>query len=255
MTERYLDDQVIVVTGGSRGIGRAIVLGAIELGARVAFCTRGLGHAAEAVRAEAELLGGSGKAIAVRADISCEADVNFLFDTALDTFGRVDAAINNAGISRQSLLVSLTTKMWDETIATNLTGAFLVGRRAIIEFVKSGHGGRIVSLGSLMQNGAPSNTSYAASKGGLMGLTRSIAAQYSRHAINANLVVTGYVETELTKDLADSAKQRLIENCPQKRAASADEIASVVLFLASERAKCINGEAIFVSGGLLEVSL
>jgi 3-oxoacyl-[acyl-carrier protein] reductase len=255
MTDEYLDGQVIVVTGGSRGIGRAIVLGAIALGARVAFCTRRLGHAAETVRAEAELLGGNGKAIAVRADVSCEADVDFLFDMTLDAFGRVDAAINNAGISRQGLLVPLTTQMWDETIATNLTGAFLVGRRAIKEFLKSGLGGRIVSLGSLMQNGAPSNASYAASKGGLVGLTRSIAAQYSHHAIHANLVVTGYVETELTKNLADSAKRSLIETCPQKRAASADEIASVVLFLASERAKCVNGEAVFVSGGLLEVSL
>jgi 3-oxoacyl-[acyl-carrier protein] reductase len=253
VSARELDDKVVVVTGGSRGIGRAIVLGAAARGARVVFCAREIGEAALAVQAEAEQLGGAGCALAVRADIACEADVEALFDVALARFGRVDAAINNAAISRNYLLVSLPVEEWDEIVGVNLTGAFLVARRAVREFLASGRGGHIVSVGSLVQNGAPSNVSYSASKGGLVGLTRALAREYGPHGIYANLIVAGFVDTQLSSEMPEVTKQFILESCPQRRKASADEIAAVVLWLASARSAGVNGEALPVTGGLMQI--
>jgi 3-oxoacyl-[acyl-carrier protein] reductase len=253
--ENTLQDQVVLVTGGSRGIGRQIVLQAAARGARVVFCARTIGEQALAVQEEVERLAGPGRVIAVRADVSSEDDVEALFDAALRAFGRVDVVVNNAGISPPMLLVSIPAEVWDQVIAINLTGAFLVSRRAIQEFLAQGHGGAIVSLSSIMQHGAPSNASYAASKGGLVGLTRAIARDYGDHGVRAHLVIVGPVETELTKDVPEAMKQAVVGGCPQKRHAETAEIASVVLFLASQRVGLSNGEAVHVAGGLREVNL
>jgi len=250
-----LEDKVVVVTGGSRGIGRAIVLGALERGARVAFCARSAGADADWVKAEAERRHGPGRAIAVRADVSREADVEALFDATVEAFGRVDVAVNNAAVNRDDLLVHLTVESWDEVIATNLTGPFLVARRAIQEFLAQGEGGRIVSLGSLSQMGATSQASYAAGKGGLVGLTRTIAKEYGRRGIFANLVVAGYVETAITERMPEYVKRFLVDSCTLRRTARPEEIAAAVLFLASARASFVNGETIHASGGLVDVPL
>jgi len=255
VTVNDLEGKVIVVTGGSRGIGRAIVLAAVSKGARVVFCARKIDREAQEVLAEVDRLGGAGRALAVPADVSREADVEALFDQTIDAFERVDVAINNAGINKDDLLVRLPVEIWDEVIATNLTSAFLVSRRAVSEFLAQGEGGRIVSLSSLSQTGATSQSAYAASKGGLIGLTRTIAKEYGRRGIFANLVAVGYVETQLSAKIPDFARRYLIESCPQRRAASVDEIASVVLLLASNRLTYVNGETIFASGGLVDIPL
>lgn len=255
MTAADLAGKVVLVTGGSRGIGRAIVLGALERGANVAFCAREIGPDAEATLAEAGRRFSPGRAIARRADISREADVESLFDAVLEAFGRIDVAVNNAAINRDDLLVNLTVGAWDEVIATNLTGPFLVARRAIQEFLAQGEGGRIVSIGSLSQMGATSQASYAASKGGLQGLTRTIAKEYGRKGIFANVVVAGYVETSISTRMPEFARRFLVEACPQRRMAHAREIAAAVLFLASERAAFVNGETIHASGGLVDIPL
>ena len=248
-----LGGKVMVVTGGSRGIGREIVLGAVARGAQVAFCARRIGRDAQVVKEEAERHGRAAQVICVRADISQEDDVEAFFDAALSTFGKVDVVVNNAGISRDNLLVSLSAQDWDEVIATNLSGAFMVSKRAIKEFLARGTGGSIVTLGSIAQHGMQSSASYATSKGGLIGLTRAIAMEYGSQGIRANLVVAGYVDTELTRYMPDLLKRVLVESCPQWRKAFANEIASVVLFLASNRALCINGEAVHASGGSIEI--
>lgn len=249
-----LEDKVLVVTGGTRGIGRAIVLGAVEQGARVVFCGRQVSDEALRVQAEAEArVPGSARGVA--ADIAHEADVDHLFATTLDIFGRIDVAINNAAISRENLLVAMPVEDWDAVIAVNLTGSLLVARRALRTFLERGDGGRIVSVGTLAQHGAPGNTSYAASKGGLVGLTRAIARQYGDVGIFANMVVTGYVETALSAELPAFAKRALIDACPMRRAGSPEEIARAVLFLASDRASGLNGQMVYASGGLLEVPL
>jgi 3-oxoacyl-[acyl-carrier protein] reductase len=249
MNSRNLEGKVVVVTGGSRGIGRQIVLGAIERGAQVAFCTRKIGRDALVVKEEAERCGKPGQVIAVRADVSEEGDVEALFDATLHTFGKVDVVVNNAGIVRANVLVTLATQDWDEIIATNLTGAFLTSRRAIKAFLASGEDGRIVTVGSIAQDGMQSHAGYAASKGGLVGLTHAIAQEYGSNGIYAYLVVVGYVDTRLTGHVPDSLKRAAIESSSQWREASADEIASVVLFLASDRALCRNGQTFHASAG------
>jgi 3-oxoacyl-[acyl-carrier protein] reductase len=250
-----LDGKVVVVTGGSRGIGRAIVLGALERGARVVFCCRALDAESAVTLREGLDLAGAGKVLAVAADVSREDDVDALFTRTLDAFGQVDVAINNAAISRDDLLVRLTVEAWDEVIATNLTGPFLVSQRAIQEFLGQGEGGRIVSVGSLSQNGATSQSSYSASKGGLQGLTRTIAKEYGRRGIHANLVVGGYVETRMSDRMPEFAKNFLVNACPQRRLGLGSEVADAVLFLASDRASFINGESLHATGGLVDIPL
>ena len=247
--------KVVVVTGGSRGIGRAIVLGAAERGACVVFCCRKIEAAARAVEVEGQRIAGAGQVLAVEADVTKEADVDRLFDRALEAFDEVHVAINNAALTRDDLLVRLTVEAWDEVIATNLTAPFLVARRSIQEFLAQGSGGRIVSVGSLSQNGATSQSSYAASKGGLHGLTRTIAKEYGRKGVYANLVVAGYVKTRLSNQMPDFAKQFLVEACPQRRPGQPSEVASAILYLASDRASFINGATIHATGGLVDVPL
>jgi len=247
---RDLEGQALLVTGGSRGIGRAVVLGALARGASVAYCSRGAG-ADEALAAEA----GAGRLVAVRADVSREADVEGFFDQALSAFGRLDAVVSNAGISREDLLVSCPAETWDALFATNLTGAFLVSRRAVRE-LRARDGGRIVFMGSLQQYGAPRGASaYAASKGGLTGLVQAIAWEHGGAGVRANQVVTGYVETGMTSHLPEFARQRFLEACPLKRLPSTEEIASVILFLASERSAGVNGQTLHAAGGIMEMFL
>lgn len=248
-----LAGKVVLITGGSRGIGRELVLEVAARGARVAFCARSLGPEAQAVREEAGRRIGVENVLALRADVSRESDVGALFEATLGAFGGVDVVVNNAGITRDFLLVSFPLEAWDEVIATNLTGAFLVSRRAIQAFLAQGRSGKIISIGSIQQNGAPSTACYAASKGGLIGLTRSIAWEHDRHGIRAYLVVVGAVETEMIRDIPEAMKQAVRQASPQKRAALTSEIASAVLFLASGRAGLANGAQIYVGGGLREV--
>jgi NAD(P)-dependent dehydrogenase (short-subunit alcohol dehydrogenase family) len=252
-TMNDLEGTTVLVTGGSRGIGRQIVLGALERGAQVVFCARELGQDVEEMKERAGSFEGERRVAAVRADISQERDVEGLFDTALNAFGRIDVVINNAGVSRAQMLVWLETPSWNEVIATNLTGAFLVSRQAVKQFLSQGRDGKIISVGSVMQFGAESNASYAASKGGLIGLTHTIAQEYGPSGITANLVVAGYADVGLMQDVNASFTRLVVEACPQKRLASASEIASVILFLASRRGRLIkNGEAVFASGGLID---
>ncbi|MFC0109378.1 SDR family NAD(P)-dependent oxidoreductase [Kibdelosporangium aridum] len=248
-------DKVVVVTGGSRGIGRAVVLAAAAAGAQVAFCARKLGPATDEVITQVESLAGKDRGLAVAADVASESDVEDLFDAVVDRFDRVDVVVNNAGINRDALLVHTTTEAFDDVIATNLTGAFLICRRAVREFLVQGSGGRIVSISSLSQHGATSQAAYAASKGGLLGLTRTIAKEYGHKSIIANLVTVGYVETDLTQHFDEGLRRLLLEATPLRRNAKPEEIAAAVLFLASTRAGYINGEAVSATGGLAEVAM
>jgi 3-oxoacyl-[acyl-carrier protein] reductase len=253
MNPRPLSDKIVVVTGGSRGIGRGIVRASVKAGAKVVFCARSLGPESTAVVREAEELGGPGCATAVAADVSREPDVEKLFDVAVDRYDHVDVLVNNAGINRDDLLVRMPVDVFDEVMATNLTGAFLASRRAVQEFLGQGDGGRIVSITSMSQYGGRSQSAYAASKGGLLGLTRSIAKEYGHKRIFANLVAGGYVETDLSSKLPEVARKYLVDVSPLRRSGSPDEIASVVVFMCSADASFINGEIVHATGGLWDV--
>jgi 3-oxoacyl-[acyl-carrier protein] reductase len=253
--QRYmtLAGRVIVVTGGSRGIGRACVLRAVALGAQVVFCSRTDGPESREVEAAASGSRRGGAAIGVAADVSDEAAVMRVFETARRRFGMVHGVVSNAAVVRDELLVSATTEEWDEVIGANLTGGFLVVREAVRTFLDQGGCGRIVAIGSLSQHGVSGNASYAVSKGGLEGLAREITWRYAELGIAFNVVVPGYIETKLTSGMSDTSKFALIDGCPMRRAGSADEVASVVTYLLSDAAQGLDAQAIYASGGLREV--
>lgn len=248
-----LDGNVVVVTGGSRGLGRAIVLGAVADGARVVFCGRDAARVDE-VSEEARRHAGPDRVSGVVADVSSETDVNRLFDIARETFGRVDAVVNNAAVNRGGALAALPAAAFEEMLAVNLTGAFLVARRAVREFLR-GHGGRIVTVGSVAQNGSSMSAGYAMSKGALAGLTRALAGQYGSRGIHAHLLVCGYIRTSLSEAMPAAALTQLVDDCPLRRAGTVEEVAASVLFLASARAHSLNGQALHATGGFLEVHI
>ena len=175
------------------------------------------------------------------------------FDGALAGLGRVDAVVSNAGISHEDLLVSCRAETWDALVATNLTGAFLVSRRAVREFRARG-GGSLVFMGSLQQYGAPRGASaYAAAKGGLTGLMQAIVWEHGAHGIRANQVAAGYVETDMTSHLPEVARQLFIKASPLKRLPTTEEVASLILFLCSARSAGINGQTLHAAGGIREM--
>ncbi len=256
MNSNDLSGKVVLVTGGSRGIGKAIVLGAISRGARAAFCARHIGDDAHRVLEEATSLAGPGAAIAVEADVSREEDVDALFDAARQAFGQIDIVVNNAGIysaeggmSAASLILQVPTADWDQVIGINLTGAFLVSRRAVREFLAQGTGGSIISIGSVSQDGGTGLVSYGVSKAGLLGLSNMIARQYGSQGIRSHVIVAGYLDTDLNKDAPREFRQVLVDWSPQKRSGLVEEIASVALFLASSRSALFNATPVYATGG------
>lgn len=250
MSERDLEGRAVLVTGGSRGIGRAVVEGALSRGADVAFCSRGGG---EDEALAARVSGSSQKLVALRADVARETEVEGFFDRAREALGRVDAVVSNAGISREDLLVSCPAETWDAVVATNLTGAFLVARRAVRELVAGG-GGSLVFMGSLQQHGAPRGAgAYAAAKGGITGLMEAIVWEHAKDGVRANQVAAGFVDTEMTRHLPDLARQRFVEASPMKRLPATEEIASLILFLCSPRSAGINGQTLHAAGGIREM--
>lgn len=239
--------RTVAVTGGSRGIGEAVVEAALAAGARVASCSRREPITPVATETRAFLLD-------VRADVSNEADVVRFFSRIDETFGPPDVVVVNAGISRKALLAGCETGVFDELMATNLTGAFLTAREALRAF--TGRGGRMVFIGSIQSQGSPRGASvYAASKGGVEGLVASIARDYGSCGVRANQLVTGFVDTDLTRDLPDVARDRFLASCPLHRLPSVSELASLVLFLASDRAAGMNGTTLRATGGLRDMLL
>lgn len=248
-----LTGKVIVVTGGSRGIGRACVLHAVACGARVVFCSRQDGPDSREVEAAAAAHGGDGAAFGIGADVADEDSVTRLFETALERCGGVHGVVNNAAVSHEQLLVSTRTEHWDAVIGANLTGCFLVARAAIRHFVEQGRGGRIVSIGTLSQFGVSGNASYAVSKGGVAGLTRRITRDYGHLGIVSTMVIPGYVETALSASMSAEDRRTLIDSCPLRRSGSPEEIASVVTFLLADTTVGLNGQTVCAAGGLREV--
>lgn len=251
---RDLDGKVVVVTGGSRGIGRSIVLGAVARGARVAFCARSAGEAAQGVRAEAERIGGAGRVLAMAADVSRQGDVDAFVDATLDAYGTVDVLVNNAAVDKDALLLQMPVTEFAAVLAVNLTGPFLMARRILREFLRHETPGVIVGIGSIFDRGAPSQTAYATSKGGLRGLTAAIAEQYGASGIRANLVVSGFVETELSRHMPQNFRDAVLCNA-LSRAGGTDEVAAAALFLAGTAGGAVNGTTVYASGGIVDANI
>jgi 3-oxoacyl-[acyl-carrier protein] reductase len=243
-----LSGKVALVTGASRGIGRATALRLAASGAAVAVNYRGQAEAAAAVVGEIEAAGG--RAVAIQADIVEAADVERLLKATTDAFGSLDILVNNAGITRDNLLLRMKDDEWDGVLNTNLRGTYLM-TKAVLRPMMRARWGRIISLSSvvgLLGNAGQAN--YAAAKSGLIGFTKSVAREMASRGITANVVAPGFVETDMTGALNEAQREAALAAVPLGRLAQPEEIAGTIAFLASDAAGYITGQTIAVDGGM-----
>jgi 3-oxoacyl-[acyl-carrier protein] reductase len=242
------EGRVAVVTGGTRGIGRAIALRLAAEGANVAVSYRSKDDAAEET-AEAVRAAGV-KCEIFKGDVASPEEVQALFKGVSDVFGRVDILVNNAGITRDNITMRMKEDEFDKVIRTNLGGTYLCTRAALRPMVRA-RWGRIVNISSvvgLVGNSGQAN--YAASKAGIIGFTKSVAREVAQRGITANAVAPGYVETELTGSLPEEVKDQIRSQVPMGRFGEAEEVAEVVAFLVGEGAGYVTGQTIAVDGGM-----
>lgn len=241
---------IAFVTGGSRGIGEAIVYELLRQGHDVAFTYKTGAEAAQRVIERAADLAPGRTCRAYALDVRSPAMVEEIADRVQDEIGPVDAVIANAGVSINGLAVSMADEEWGEVIDTNLTGTFYVCRQFLPGMLASG-GGRFVMIGSISQGGVTGQVAYAASKAGLNGLSRTLAKEYGRRGITSNVVIPGFFDTDMTREgMSGANKEFWVQYCPAGRMGRLDEIAKVVAFLVSDGASYVNGESISISGGL-----
>ncbi len=237
---------VAIVTGASRGIGRAVARELAATGARVLAGARD--QHADAVAAE--ITAGGGTAHAVSVDVTDSASVRRMIDTALDRFGRVDILVNNAGIARDQLLVRMKRDEWDAVVATNLTAAFTCAQAALRPMLKQRFG-RIINISSVVgQMGNAGQANYAASKAGLIGMTKSLAREVASRGITVNVVAPGMIDTEMTRAVMQGSRETWASKIPLGRLGTPEEVAAAVGFLASDKAAYITGQVVGVNGGL-----
>ncbi len=241
-------DKVAVVTGSSRGIGRAIALRLAAEGAKVVVNYRGNEAAANEV--VAQIKAGGGEAIAVQADVSDVAQAEALIEAARKAFGRVDILVNNAGTTRDTLIMRMSEEDWDVVLDTNLKGAFNCIKAATRPMMRQRYG-RIVNITSVSGlAGNPGQANYASAKAGLIGLTKTVAKELGSRNITCNAVAPGYVPTDLTASLPPDLVQQAVERTPLGRTGTPEDIAAAVAFLASDEAGFITGQVLAVDGGL-----
>ncbi|HTO08208.1 MAG TPA: 3-oxoacyl-[acyl-carrier-protein] reductase [Myxococcota bacterium] len=243
-----LAGKVALVTGGSRGIGRAIAIELARAGAQVVFTYVANPEAARETEKAIAEAGGSGKA--VRCDVADHEAVEALVAGILQEHKRIDVAVNNAGIARDQLILRMKPEDFDAVIATNLRGAWSVCRAVAKPMLKQRFG-RIINLSSVVAGmGNPGQSNYAASKGGLEALTRSLAREIGSRNVTVNAVAPGFIDTDMTKDLPEQAKAVLVERIPLGRLGTGEDVAGAVRFLASDAASYVTGQVIHVNGGL-----
>lgn len=243
-----LQDRVAIVTGGSRGIGRAIVLEFASQGANVAFNYLTSKNAAEEVKKEIESK--KRRALVFHSDVKNLEAMKKLVEEVKEKLGRLDIIVNNAGILKDKALMLMEEEDWEDVIATNLTGAFNLVRAAIVTFMKQ-KSGNIINITSVAGiTGAPRQVNYSASKAGLIGLTKALAKEVGPYNIRVNAIAPGYIDTDMLKELKEDYRGDLVNKIPLKRFGSSEEIAKIVAFLASDNAGYITGQTIVADGGL-----
>ncbi|HEX2916178.1 MAG TPA: 3-oxoacyl-[acyl-carrier-protein] reductase [Chloroflexia bacterium] len=245
-----LEGKVAVVTGGSRGIGRAAALLLAKRGAKVVINYSK--SADEANQAVAEIKAAGGEATVVQADIAQPADAQRLIDETVKTYGRLDILVNNAGVTRDTLLMRMSENDWDTVLDTNLKGAYLCTKAAMRPLLKAKGGGRIINISSVSgQAGSGGQANYSAAKAGLIGFTKAIAREVASRSITVNAVAPGFIDTDMTTVLADEFKQKALAQIPLERFGKPEEVAEAIAFLASDAAAYITGQVIAVDGGMV----
>ena len=243
-----LTGKVALVTGGSRGIGRAICLELAKEGAKIVVNYAGSQAAAEEV--VAQIKAGGGEAIAVQGDVASSEDADKMVSTAVETFGRIDILVNNAGITRDNLLIRMKEDEWDAVINTNLKGVFNCTKAAARPMMKQ-RAGRIINITSVVGIlGNPGQANYVSAKAGVIGLTKSNAKELASRGITVNAVAPGYIQTDMTENLGDDVKSKLMETIPLAKLGRPEDIANVVSFLASDKASYMTGQVLSVDGGM-----
>jgi 3-oxoacyl-[acyl-carrier protein] reductase len=243
-----LQGRVALVTGASQGIGRACALALAAEGAKIAAAARNQDKLAAVVQ---EISKAGGEATAFRMDVSSEDEVKAAIKSALEKFGKIDVLVNNAGITRDTLVLRMKRADWDAVIATNLTGAHLC-IQAILSSMLKQRWGRIINITSIFgQMGQTGQANYSAAKAGLIGLTRAVAREVASRNITVNAVAPGYIETAMTEGLAAELKETVMNLIPLGRAGTDVDVANAVKFLASDDAAYITGQVLNVNGGML----
>lgn len=240
--------KVAVVSGGSRGIGRAISVALAEAGAEVALLYAGNREAAEKVVAELQERGK--EALAIQADVSQAEQVDAAVKQVMARFGRIDILVNNAGVTRDNLLLRMKEEDWDQVVDTNLKGVFLL-TKAVVRPMMRQRFGRIINISSVVGViGNPGQANYVAAKAGVIGLTKSVAKEVASRGITVNAIAPGFIETDMTAALGEDVRGQLMERIPLGRLGDPADIAGAVKFLASDEAAYITGHTIHVDGGM-----
>lgn len=242
------DGRVALVTGGSRGIGRAIVEALAGEGAKVAFVYASNAAAAEDLVKTIESQGGT--ALAIQADARNKADADRAVEQVVETFGKIDILVNNAGIVRDTLVATMPEEKWRDVIETNLNSVYNFAH-AVMRPMMSARYGRIISMSSVAARVSnQGQAAYAASKGGIESFTKCLAVEVAKRGITVNAVAPGFVETDMTEAVRSAAEDKILKEIPTKRLGLPQDIANAVLFLADEKTSYITGDVITVDGGL-----
>lgn len=246
-----LEGQIALVTGAGRagkGIGRSIALRLAREGAKIAIADF-VPEAADAVAKDVADMGG--EALAVYGSVSSPEDVDKMVQATVDGFGRIDILVNNAGITRDNLIVRMSEQEWDMVLDTNLKGVFNC-TRAVAKLMMRERKGKIVNMASVMGiMGNAGQANYSASKGGVIALTKTTAKELGSRGVNVNAVAPGFIQTVMTEEMPEDAKEGIAQQIPLKRLGTPDDVADVVLFLCSEASSYITGQVIAVDGGMV----
>lgn len=246
---KLLEGKVALITGASRGIGKGIANVFAAHGASVAFTF--LSSVEKARAFESELITNGVRAKGYQSDASKAEQAEALVDEVVKDFGKIDILINNAGITRDTLLMRMTEAQWDEVIETNLKSAFVL-TKAVIRPMMKAKLGSIINMTSIVGiTGNAGQANYAASKAGMIGFTKSVAKELGSRNIRCNAIAPGFIETEMTGHLSDDVKSKWMETIPLKRAGSTDDVANACVFLASDQSTYITGQTICVDGGMV----
>jgi 3-oxoacyl-[acyl-carrier protein] reductase len=243
-----LKGKVALITGGSRGIGKAIALKLASLGADIVINYSSSDKKAKEVIEQVKAMGRQG--IAVKADVSIMNEAEKLVNEGIDKFGKIDILVNNAGITRDNLLMRMTEQEWDDVLNVNLKGTFNVTKSAIRKMLRQKNGS-IINISSVVGvTGNAGQCNYSASKAGMIGFTKSLAKEVGKKSVRVNAVAPGFIKTDMTDALSEELKQEYLKNIPLNRLGTPEDIANAVAFLASDISQYITGQVIIVDGGM-----